>query len=638
MAEHVPYEEKGDGFLFSLRDDVKMLVKWATARKVTVEFWRERGDEITIVPPDTGDLNSKSFRKRLADEAKLYFFTKDDKTGKDVDTAPNLHEDVGKVAVAMNSTVEDAGSKYKGKTLFEIMFGRQRNAADFMLGYAKEYGFYFHNAEMETYATVTLPHDDHEETYPLNSRRFTLWLRRIWWERERQRLNQGAEEFAEDAGDDEDAQEDPSLFPSRAMVDVVFSLEAMAMFAGPEEEVFTRVAGHEGMVYIDLGDPAWRVVEISPDGWRVISSKDAPVRFVRAKGMMPLPEPTAGTAKDLEPLREILNLGDPATAVGGRNWSLVLAWLVQAFSPTGPYPVLTVLGPQGAAKSTAQKILRNIVDPSSVPLRSAPRDEHNLYIDAISGWVIALDNMGSLPAWLSDALCRLATGGGFSTRRLYTDQDQILFSALRPTALNGIGDVIARPDLLDRALIINLPSIPREKRKLERFLEAEVELIKPAVLGALFSAVSAGLINRDSVVLESKPRMADFAVWGVATEKALGGEEGTFMAAYDASQEDAVETALESWPVVEPLASFALNYPSEERAWVDSATKLLEELNERVGDDVKRSRDWPKQPNKLTEQLNRLAPSLEETGVFVVRSGTHKGGRKLKIWREQRPD
>jgi hypothetical protein len=270
------------------------------------------------------------------------------------------------------------------------------------------------------------------------------------------------------------------------------------------------VALANGMVYVDLGDAAWRAVEISVEGWGIVCSSDVPVRFVRAKGMLPLPEPVEGGPVDLEILKSLLNLGD--SEMGERNWRLICAWLVQAFNPKGPYPVLTVLGPQGSAKSTAQKILRNIVDPSSVPLRSAPRDEHNLYIDATSGWVIALDNMGSLPGWLSDALCRLATGGGFSTRRLYTDQDQILFSALRPTAVNGIGDVIARPDLLDRALIINLPPIPREERKLERVLEVEVEQMKPGILGALFSAVSAGLAKRDSVFLESKPRMADFVV------------------------------------------------------------------------------------------------------------------------------
>jgi hypothetical protein len=241
--------------------------------------------------------------------------------------------------------------------------------------------------------------------------------------------------------------------------------------------------------------------------------------------------------------------------------------------------------------------------------------------------------MGSLPAWLSDSLCRLATGGGFSTRRLYTDQDQILFNALRPTAVNGIGDVISRPDLLDRALIINLPPIPRERRKLERVLEAEVEQIKPQVLGALFCAVAAGLRNRESVVLESKPRMADFAVWGCATEEALGGKPGSFMAAYDASQDEAVETALESWPIAEVLWNFATAFKGEENAWVGTAKELLSTLNERVDDDaLKRSKDWPKQPNKLSEQLNRLAPSLNEVGVFIVRSGSHKGGRKLRVF------
>ena len=36
-----------------------------------------------------------------------------------------------------------------------------------------------------------------------------------------------------------------------------------------------------------------------------------------------------------------------------------------------------------------------------------------------------------LPAWIPDALCRLATGGGFAVRQLYTDQDEVLFEAPR---------------------------------------------------------------------------------------------------------------------------------------------------------------------------------------------------------------
>jgi hypothetical protein len=607
----LPYERHGDGFLFSLRDNVKMHVKFSSARKATVELWR--GEQ--LMAPDTGDLNSANFRKKLAGEAKIAFAV----DGKD--TVPNILEDIGNVALAMNQTIEDEDDENKGKTLWDLL--TKDSPMERMIKYAKEAGDYFHNSEMEAYGTVKAV-AGHEETYPLNSRRFQLWLRREFWRREKMRLEE--EEKTKD--------QEPIIFPTRALADVVAHFESIALFEGREEEVATRVASKNGMVYVDLADEAWRAVEISVDGWRVISSTDVPVRFVRSKGMLPLPEPVEGGPEDLEILRGLLNIGD--SEVGERNWRLVCAWLVQAFSPTGPYPVLTVLGPQGAAKSTAQKILRNIVDPSSVPLRSAPRDEHNLFIDATSGWVIALDNMGSLPGWLSDALCRLATGGGFSTRRLYTDQDQILFSALRPTAVNGIGDVIARPDLLDRALIINLPPIPRESRKLEGVLEAEVEQIKPQVLGAIFSAVSAGLIERDSVVLESKPRMADFAVWGVATEEALGGAPSSFMAAYDASQDEAVETALESWPVAEVLWKFAANYQGEGNAWTGSPTELLHKLNDMVDDDaLKRSKVWPKQPNKLTEQLNRLAPSLVEVGVFVIRGGSHKGGRKLRVFYEE---
>ncbi len=43
--------------------------------------------------------------------------------------------------------------------------------------------------------------------------------------------------------------------------------------------------------------------------------------------------------------------------------------------------------------------------------------------------VISTDNVSGLAAWISDTLCRLATGGGFAVRQLYTDQDEVLFDA-----------------------------------------------------------------------------------------------------------------------------------------------------------------------------------------------------------------
>lgn len=602
----LPFEKRKDGILFHLRDEVKMLLRWTTSStKTVVELWRG----MDLVPPDTGNLNNASFRERLARNARLAF------TREGKDTTPNILEDIGMVALAMSSQVDGDDDEDKGKTLWDLL--AKDGPMELMIKYAKEGGEYFHTSETEAYATVKIE-TGHRETYPLHSRRFQLWLRREFHRREKERLEEAGGEDLE-----------PLIFPHRALGDVVSHFESLALFEGPEEEVHVRVARRDGMIYVDLCDRAWRAVEISVDGWRVIPSEEVPVKFVRSKGMLPLPEP-AHEGDALPKLRSLLNIGNSAD--GERNWRLILAWLAQAFTPTGPYPVLTLLGPQGAAKSTAQRILRNIVDASSVPLRTAPRDEHNLYIDARAGWVIALDNMSSLPLWLSDSLCRLATGGGFSTRQLYTDQDQILFDAMRPVILNGIGDVVTRPDLLDRSLIINLPPIPKESRKLERVLEAEVEEAKAGILAALFSAVSAGLATQEDVKLDGLPRMADFARWGTATEQPLGGEGGSFMEAYTASQEEAVETALESWPIVETLWEFAKGFEGDDGAWLGTATELFNTLNEKAEDDLKRAKDWPKQPNKLTEQLNRLAPSLVEVGVYVVRLPSHKGGRKLKVF------
>src|SRR5262249_30479010 len=97
--------------------------------------------------------------------------------------------------------------------------------------------------------------------------------------------------------------------------------------------------------------------------------------------------------------------------------------------------------------------------PERAPVRALPRDEREVFIAASNGHVLAFDNLSGLPPWLSDALCRLTSGGAFSARRLFTDQDEMLFAAARPIILNGIEEVITRPDLADRAILLMLAPI-----------------------------------------------------------------------------------------------------------------------------------------------------------------------------------
>jgi hypothetical protein len=118
--------------------------------------------------------------------------------------------------------------------------------------------------------------------------------------------------------------------------------------------------------------------------------------------------------------------------------------------------LLAISGEQGSAKTVLSKMLKALVDPNVAPVRALPREQRELMIAANNGHVLAFDNLSGLPPWLSDALCRLATGGSFAVRQLYTNEDEILFQATRPLLVNGIEDVISRPDLADRSIFLTL--------------------------------------------------------------------------------------------------------------------------------------------------------------------------------------
>jgi hypothetical protein len=311
----------------------------------------------------------------------------------------------------------------------------------------------FHDRDDVGYAHFDV--NGHKENWPIRSKGFKRWLARGFYESTQNAPN------------------------SEAMQAAMGVLEARAQFDAPEHEIHVRVAGHGDCIYIDLADRHWRAIEIDEGGWRIVEG--LPVYFRRSSGMKPLPEPvTGGSVKD--DLRPLVNVKMD------NEFVLTVAWLLAALCPSGPYPVLGLTGEQGSAKSMGANFLRALVDPNSVPLRALPRSEHDLFIAARNSHVLAYDNASGLPDWLSDAFCRLATGGGFSTRELYTDQDEVLFRSKRPIILNGIDDIATRPDLADRSIVQTLAAISEENRRLETELWADFERKRPRILGALLDA------------------------------------------------------------------------------------------------------------------------------------------------------
>src|SRR5262249_44786496 len=250
-------------------------------------------------------------------------------------------------------------------------------------------------------------------------------------------------------------------------------------------------------------------------------------------------------------------------------------------------------------------VLRALIDPSTAPLRCEPRHAHDLMIAATNGWIIGFDNLSSLPDWFSDALCRLATGGGFSTRELFTDAEEKIFEAQRPCLLTSIEDLASRGDLLERAIVLRLPRIADSDRRTEREFWMAFEAAYPKLLGAALTALSGALANVGQVRLTSLLRMADFTVWGTGTERAFHWPVGSFLRAYAGNQDDVNDLALDASPLVPPLRQFV----EQHDVWEGTMRELLDGLKPLADEETIKAKDWPKRPNTLSGRLRRLAPN-----------------------------
>jgi len=384
-----------------------------------------------------------------------------------------------------------------------------------------------------------------------------------------------------------------------ALQDAIATLNGIAKFDGEQHDVYIRVAGNDQCVYLDLADPLWRVVEVTSAGWRVIA--DPPVRFRRTRGMLPLPVPAINGSIDL--LRPFVNVEDD-------DFPLVAGWQIGALGGRGPFAVLDFLGEQGTGKSSTVRAIRRTIDPHESELRRPPRNTEDVMVAATNSYVVTVDNVSYLPDWLSDDLAVLATGGGLSKRELYSDSEECILRAQRPIIINGIGHVVTRADLLDRAIALTLPVIPDDRRRPESDFWRAFESVHPQILGGLLHAVVMALRKHATTTLEKLPRMADFALWNVAAEPACPWKRGTFLSRYLGNRQTAVVDALDGDPVGDAVRGVA--------PWTGTASELLALLTAKTSENLTKRKEWFSKPRQVSDALRRLAPALRRVGIEVT--------------------
>ena len=452
--------------------------------------------------------------------------------------------------------------------------GNSDSAAAELIQMVIEKGKLFYDPKTER-AYVTASIDGLDSTMAINGKQFIEWISFQYYSTSGQSANEA------------------SIKQAR------FALSGIAKFDGEHQQVNLRVADHNGGHYIFLADEQLRTVEVLPTGWRIV--EEPPVKFWKPSSMQLLPIPKRGG--DLDLIWKFINVKE-------RDRQLLIAWILESYRSETPKPVLSLYGMQGSVKSSTQDKARQLIDNSSVNLRSAPKSVQDIFVGAGCNWLVSYENLSHLSAPIQDAFCTLATGGGFAARALYSDDEESVIEAKRPIIINSIPPVITAQDLTDRAICLELLQISYKE---EMVIEKEWRAAMPSIFGGLLDLFVETLKHLPKVRLKNPPRMADFTRLGEAMMQSQGKPEGEFTKLYRSNLNEGVSRSMESSPAAVALCELAKNYPEGKEVFHGTVQGLLTKLLDYRHD----SENWPRSPRGLSEVLRRQMPALKLMGVSV---------------------
>lgn len=217
---------------------------------------------------------------------------------------------------------------------------------------------------------------------------------------------------------------------------------------------------------------------------------------------------------------------------------------------------------------------------------------------------------------MSDGVCRIATGGGFGKRRMYTDGEEFTCEIQRPQVLNGIVPLTITGDLLSRVVVIHLEPISAKQRQTSEGYRIAFEKVWPSLFGAILNVLVVALRNWEDAVIGTDTRLGDWCKFMNAAEAGLGWQSGTFIRAYDENREKERLSALDA----DPVARRIIEHVRAHNEKVGSATDLLAWLNATCTNGEQRSEKWPRSPEAFSKILTRLIPDLRAADIEVARS------------------
>jgi len=440
-------------------------------------------------------------------------------------------------------------------------------------------------------AHAALAVNAHTEILPLKSSRFKNWLARLAYK------------------------EGSLVVDTQTIKDVTGILTAKALFEGEQKSLALRVATikDSGNWYYDLTNSKWEFVEITNREWNIVS--DGLIIFHRYS-QLPQAYPSKEYPSDIfDKFMDILNIS------GNENRLLLKVYIISMFIPEIPKVILMLHGEQGSAKTTLEELIKMLVDPSIAKTFAFPRDVNEFIQQLSHNYVTFYDNISIIKDWISDLLCRAATGSAFSKRMLYTDDEDFIYSLKRCVGFNGINLGASKADLLDRGVIIQLERVRKDKwRKIEDIWK-EFEQIRPQLLGYIFDILVKVKKWRD----EGTPlnitlsRMADWTEHAEIIARCMGYKENDLVKAYYKNTEIQIGEVIESSPIAIALIDFMTSLSDDKQEQTNTPTTWLNILKaqaDSIGIDTK-AKSWPKGPQIMSRRLKELKTSLRERSIEV---------------------
>lgn len=446
-------------------------------------------------------------------------------------------------------------------------------------------GELFHDKSGDGYITINA--DGHRKTYALDSVTFKEFVAHRFFKATRKAIK------------------------AQQLSDAMMTLTGFAKHDGECREVHIRVAQDGDGYLLDMCDDSWQALRVSSTGIEATSQPSQ--RFIRPNGALPLFQPDK--AGDLEDLLLLIN-------IDRKQAPIVVAVICDLLRPETAYPVTEITGEHGSGKSATQANIRALIDPKDVALRSPPRKEEDIFIAAKNNHIVSYNNASHLTPDYQDALCTLSTGGGYASRKLYSNGEEHSYDAKRPILINGIVPVATQADLMSRVVQVHCPKI--KNRVSDADLDARLKKHGPRALGFILVTFSKALALLPAIEIEDAPRLMDFAGLGEAVARVMGENPGAFLTQYRQTLAAAATRSIEGAPVIQQLVDHMDNRDHLEST-VGGLLQTLTESKTSV------PRAWPKSARGFRELLDRYRDAMRQMDVTIEYPQERRNGQTIIV-------